>query len=354
MTSLTLDAFLESHAAGGAPLGEAVALTVRQLAAAAVTLGGTIGQGSLGMGPLGKAFAGGNGMAGPSGDIPKELDLLADALFIDAMRQAPVCVYASEELEDAALLDPAAPLAVAIDPLDGSSNIDINAPIGTIFSILPKAGDPVGERSASFFQGGDAQLAAGFFIYGPQLALVLSVGSGTHVFVFSPAGGVFAQVHEGLAIPARTQEFAINAANYRHWDEAVRLYVDDCLKGTEGPREREFNMRWVAAVAADAYRILVRGGVYLYPGDGRRGYAEGRLRLVYEASPIAFLIEQAGGAATDTINRILELTPRSLHQRVPLVFGSAREVARIGRYHAEPSNIAERAPLFSNRGLFRA
>jgi fructose-1,6-bisphosphatase I len=349
MTSPTLDAFLNAHAKGGAPLGEAVALTVRRLASAAVTLCSTISQG-----PLGKAFSGDRGNAGPGGDVPKELDVLADALFVEAMRQAPVRLYASEELEDAILLDPAAPLALAVDPLDGSSNIDTNVSIGTIFSILPAAGDPVGEPNASFFQGGDAQLAAGFFIYGPQLALVLSVGSGTHIFVFSSGGGVFVQAYESLIVPARTQEFAINAANYRHWDEAVRLYVDDCLKGIEGPREKEFNMRWIAAVAADAYRILVRGGVYLYPGDRRKGYGEGRLRLVYEASPIAFLIEQAGGAATDTINRILDLRARSLHQRVPLVFGSEREVARIGRYHTEPSSIAERAPLFSNRGLFRA
>ncbi|MCL6707907.1 class 1 fructose-bisphosphatase [Pseudomonas sp. R2.Fl] len=349
MTSSTLDAFLNSHAAGGAPLGEAVALTLRQLASAATALYGAVNQGRLG-----KAFADSCGEAGRSGDVPKELDILADTLFIEAMRQAPICLYVSEELEDAALLDPAAPLAIALDPLDGSSNIDTNISIGTIFSILPVTGDPVGERTASFFQGGRAQLAAGFFIYGPQLALVLSVGSGTHIFVFSPQGGAFVRAYADLVIPERTQEFAINTANYRHWDEAIRLYVDDCLKGSEGPREKEFNMRWVAAVAVDAYRILIRGGIYLYPGDRRRGYGEGRLRLVYEANPIAFLVEQAGGAATDTVNRILDLTPRSLHQRVPLVFGSAREVARIGRYHAEPSNIAERAPLFSNRGLFRA
>lgn len=350
MTSSTLDTFLSSHAAGGAPLAQAAASTVWQLATAAVTLSRTINHGALGA-----AFAGFRGDdTGPGGDVPKELDILADALFIEAMRQAPVCLYVSEELEKPALLDPTAPLAIAIDPLDGSSNIDINISIGTIFSILPAAGDPVGEPNASFFHRGDAQLAAGFFIYGPQLALVLSVGSGTHAFVFSAEKGVFVQAHESLTIPPRTQEFAINAANYRHWDEAVRLYVDDCLKGAEGPREKEFNMRWIAAVAADAYRILMRGGVYLYPGDRRKGYGEGRLRLIYEANPIAFLIEQAGGAATDTVSRILDLTPTALHQRVPLVFGSAREVARIGRYHAEPSNIAERAPLFSNRGLFRA
>ena len=166
--------------------------------------------------------------------------------------------------------------------------------------------------------------------------------------------GAFIQAYESRMIPPRTQEFAVNASNYRHWDEAVRLYVDDCLKGSEGPREKDFNMRWIACLVADCYRILTRGGVYLYPGDRRRGYHQGRLRLVYEANPIAFLIEQAGGAATDTVNRILDIEPGHLHQRIPLVFGSAREVERIARYHIEPSAIGERAPLFGNRGLFRA
>jgi len=149
-------------------------------------------------------------------------------------------------------------------------------------------------------------------------------------------------------------EMCIRDRNYRHWDEAVRLYVDDCLKGSAGPREKDFDMRWIASLVADAFRILVRGGVFLYPGDSRRGYANGRIRLVYEANPIAMLIEQAGGAATDGIYSILDLPPASLHQRTPLVFGAAREVARIGRYHTEPSVIAERSPLFGNRGLFRA
>jgi fructose-1,6-bisphosphatase I len=162
------------------------------------------------------------------------------------------------------------------------------------------------------------------------------------------------QAKESLSIPPRTQEFAINAANYRHWDEAVRLYVDDCLKGSEGPREKDFNTRWIASLVAQCYRILTRGGVFLYPGDQRRGYHQGRLRLVYEANPIAFVVEQAAGAATDTVNRILDIEPESLHQRTPFVFGSAKEVERIGRYHTAPSLIGERAPLFGNRGLFRA
>ena len=348
MTTATLDAFLGSYAESGDTLRASVSLVVRQLSLTAVKIRNTINQGALG-----KAFASSQGSKNADGDAQKDLDIFADDMFLEAMRQAPVALYGSEELAHPALLDPSAPLALAIDPLDGSSNIDTNVSIGTIFSILPVAGEPDSEPGASFFQKGDRQLAAGFFIYGPQLALVLTLGSGTHVFVFSARLGTFVQAYASIVIPDRAYEFAINAANYRHWDEAVQLYVDDCLKGSEGPRERDFNMRWIASLVAETYRILMRSGVFLYPGDRRKGYGDGRIRLVYEANPIAFLIEQAGGAATNTASRILDLTPKTMHQRVPFIFGSAREVARISRYHTEPSNIGERAPLFSKRGLFR-
>jgi fructose-1,6-bisphosphatase I len=348
MTAATLGAFLNSYIGEGEGLRPAVAATIHKLAEAAVGIRNVINQGVLGA-----AFAGTRG-ANSDGDIQKDLDVYADDIFLDAMRQAPVAYYASEELEQPVLLDADAPLAIAIDPLDGSSNIDTNVSIGTIFSLLPATGAPGANPAASFFQAGTNQLGAGFFIYGPQLALVLSLGSGTHVFVLSARLGSFVQAYESRIIPERAREFAINAANYRHWDEAVRLYVDDCLKGSAGPRERDFNMRWIASLVADCYRILIRGGVFLYPGDTRKGYHQGRLRLVYEANPIAYLVEQAGGAATDTVSRILDIEPESLHQRIPMVFGSAREVRRIARYHTEPSSIGERAPLFSNRGLFRA
>ncbi|MDX8497964.1 class 1 fructose-bisphosphatase [Mesorhizobium sp. VK4C] len=349
MPAATLDAFLNSYP--GDPPNEhrsAVVATIRQLTQAAAKVRNAINQGALGA-----AFAGTRG-ANADGDVQTDLDIFADDVFLDAMRHAPVALYASEELEQPVLLDKQAPIAIAIDPLDGSSNIDTNVSVGTIFSLLPATGAPDANPAASFLQAGVRMLGAGFFIYGPQLALVLSLGSGTHVFVHSTRLGTFVQAYESRIIPPRTQEFAINAANYRHWDEAVRLYVDDCLEGTEGPREKDFNMRWIASLVADCYRILMRGGVFLYPGDQRRGYRQGRLRLVYEANPIAYLVEQAAGAATDTITRILEIEPESLHQRTPVVFGSAREVARITRYHTEPSAIGERAPLFSRRGLFRA
>ena len=349
MPAATLDAFLNSYL--GDPPDErraAIVATIRQLTQAATKVRNAINQGALGT-----AFAGTRG-ANADGDVQKDLDVFADDIFLDAMRRSPVALYASEELEQPVLLDRQAPLAIAIDPLDGSSNIDTNVSVGTIFSLLPAIGAPDVDPAASFLQAGANMLGAGFFIYGAQLALVLSLGSGTHVFVHSTRLGTFVQAYESRIIPQKTQEFAINAANYRHWDEAVRLYVDDCLEGTEGPREKDFNMRWIASLVAECYRILMRGGVFLYPGDQRRGYSQGRLRLVYEANPIAYLIEQAAGAATDAITRILEIEPESLHQRVPVVFGSAREVARIARYHTEPSAIGERAPLFSRRGLFRA
>ncbi|MCO5064757.1 MAG: class 1 fructose-bisphosphatase [Rhizobiaceae bacterium] len=347
MATATLDAYLDSFAGSGDAVRGAVAETIRQLSGAARKVRSMVLEGATGIGVA-------TGRLNSDGDAQKELDVVADDLFLAAMRDAPVAAYASEENERAVALCPGAPLAVAIDPLDGSSNIESNVSIGTIFSILPCLGGRPTDPAADFFQPGRKQLAAGFFIYGPQLALVVSLGSGTHVFVFSSRLGTYVQLHESRIIPERTSEFAINAANYRHWSEAVRLYVDDCLKGSDGPRERDFNMRWIASLVADAYRILIRGGVFCYPADQRKGYAHGRLRLVYEANPIAFLIEQAGGRATDCIDPILDITPLSLHQRVPLCFGSRKEVERIARYHLEPSAIGERHPLFSNRGLFRA
>ncbi len=348
MANSTLDAFLDSHALAGGGRGGVVEI-VRAIAGASVKVRNVINQGALGA-----AFAGTHGGANATGDTQKDLDVHADTVFLDALRAAPVALYGSEEMDHPVVLDPTATLAVAIDPLDGSSNIDTNASIGTIFSVLPALGDLLDKPEKTFLQPGRNQLAAGFVIYGPQLALVLTLGSGTHIFVFSTRLGAFVQAYESRTIDRRAHEFAINASNYRHWHEAVRLYIDDCLKGADGPRERDFNMRWNASLVSEAYRILTRGGVFLYPADQRKGYGYGRLRLVYEANPVAMLIEQAGGAATDTVNDILDLVPEGLHQRTPLVFGAAREVARIARYHTEPSLIGERSPLFGNRGLFRA
>jgi fructose-1,6-bisphosphatase I len=349
MATHTLEDHLAAYRVGDDARRAPVAATIAALAVGAVAVRDTVNLGALGV-----AFSSHSGSVNSAGDMQKDLDVLADGVMLEALRGAPVAYYASEELEHPVALDRSAPVAVAIDPLDGSSNIDTNVSIGTIFSLLPALDGADRDDLATFLQPGRAQLAAGFFIYGPQLALVLTLGSGTDIFVYSPRVGQFLHAYAEVAIPTRTQEFAINASNYRHWDGAVRHYVDDCMQGADGPHGRDFNMRWIASLVADAYRIFIRGGIYLYPGDRRKGYAYGRLRLVYEANPIAMLVEQAGGLATDAFQPILDIVPQTLHQRVPLVFGSQAEVLQIRRYHDEPDPVGVRSPLFGSRGLFRS
>jgi len=344
---MTLEQTLQALAVDGQTHAD-IAAVIGKLAQAAISVKGIINDGALGT-----AFGGARGTHNSGGDLQYELDVRADELFMSAMHKAPVALYATEELERPVRLKHDAKLAVAIDPLDGSSNIDTNVSIGTIFSILPVAGDPDVDPVATFLQPGSMQLAAGFFIYGPQLALVLSWGAGTDIFIYSTRQNAFVRAHRERQIPRKAQEFAINASNYRHWDEPISLYVADCLQGADGPREKDYNMRWIASLVADCYRIIMRGGVFLYPGDKRGGYGNGRLRLVYEANPVAMLIEQAGGRASNGTCRILDLLPTALHARTPFIFGSIDEVTRIERYHNDPSDIGERAPLFGTRGLFR-
>lgn len=346
--SSSLDAYLGSQA-GQDPLKKQVADLVRQLCAASVKLRNTIIAGGSG-----KSLGSTRGETNADGDVQKQLDVLADTVFLEAARASAIAFFGSEEQEDAVVLDRNAPLAIAIDPLDGSSNIDTNVSVGTIFSILPVEDAHREDPGAVFRQPGSRQLAAGFFIYGPQLLLVLSMGNGTSVFIFSPSFGGFVELKGNVEIPEKASEFAVNASNYRHWDPSIRSYVDDLLAGEEGPRERNFNMRWIGSMVADGYRILQRGGVFLYPGDARKGYAKGRLRLLYEANPVAFCVENAGGAATDGVTRILDIVPEGLHDRTPVVFGARREVERIGRYVADPAAMSERSPLFGKRSLFRA
>jgi fructose-1,6-bisphosphatase I len=304
MSGQSLLAFLRSGSFTQKPHSEAVSATIGALAKAALEVRKLTTQGALNVG-----FAASRGSANTDGDIQKDLDVVADGIFLQAIREVPVALYGSEENTGAILIDPAKPLALAIDPLDGSSNIETNVSIGTIFSILPVTGDPKSNSEQSFLQPGTAQLAAGFFIYGPQLALVLTVGTGTRIFIHSSKYGDFIEAYDCVSVPNNASEFAINVSNYRHWEEPIRLYVDDCFAGSEGPREKDFNMRWIASLVADCYRILIRGGVFLYPADKRKGYGSGRIRLVYEANPIAFLVEQADGAATDSVNRILDIQP---------------------------------------------
>lgn len=343
----TLDEHLTLWAGNDTRRAE-IAAAVAALANVCRAISQLIGAGAL-AGALGATRADHGG-----GDIQKELDVIANDMIAKELSHAPIAAIASEELDDPIVLAPDAPLLVAVDPLDGSSNIDTNVSIGTIFSVLPAPTDGSPLNAAAFLQPGVQQLAAGYALYGPQTAFVLTLGNGTHVFTLDRVGGDFHLTGLQVRVPARTHEFAINASNHRHWDEPIRIYVDDCLKGTEGPRGEDFNMRWIASMVAEAHRVLARGGIYMYPGDLRDGYRHGRLRLIYEANPIAWLIEQAGGRASTGMERILEIQPVAIHQRVPLLFGSCDEVARLDRYHLDPYPIGERSPLFGRRGLFRS
>ncbi len=325
----------------------AVARTIGAIAETAIDVADLIARGPF-TGTLGAVVG-----ANADGDAQKNLDVIADRMFREALAAAPVAVVGSEEADHAVVLDPTQPLAVAIDPLDGSSNIDTNCPLGTIFSILP-AETAAAEPDAVFHRTGRHQLAAGFVIYGPQTALVFTVGKGSHIATLDRAAGAFFITTTDLQIVQGRREYAINASNYRFWDVPVRAYIDDCVAGNTGPRGVDFNMRWVASLVAETYRIFARGGVFLYPRDSRPGYENGRLRLVYEANPIAFVVEQAGGSATDGVDPILDIEPQALHQRTPLVFGASNKVARIARYHHEPPLAAQDSPLFGQRGLFRA
>ncbi len=343
----TLDEHLTQWAADD-PHRVEIAATVAALSRVCRSIAQVIGAGAL-AGALGATRADHGG-----GDIQKALDVIANDMIIAELSNAPVAAVASEELDQAIVLAPDAPLLVAVDPLDGSSNIDTNVSIGTIFSVLPAPSDDSPLNAAAFLQPGAQQLAAGYALYGPQTAFVLTLGDGTHVFTLDRVGGEFHLTGAQVRVPARTREFAINASNHRHWDEPIRIYVDDCLKGTEGPRGEDFNMRWIASMVAEAHRVLARGGIYMYPGDLREGYRHGRLRLIYEANPIAWLIEQAGGLASTGMERILAIRPVAIHQRVPFLFGSCDEVARLDRYHLDPYPLGERSPLFGRRGLFRS
>lgn len=317
--------------------------TVDVLAGACAKISALVALGSL-AGEVGAAVG-----HNADGDSQKQLDVITQQIVADALAGAPVAAIASEEMADWRLLDADAPIAVAFDPLDGSSNIDTNMSIGTIFSVRPAQG---GQNP--FAGPGAGQLAAGFVVYGPQTMLALTLGSGVDIFTLDPRDQTFRLTRPQVKIPGGTFEYAINASNYRHWEEPVRVYIDDCLNGADGLRATNFNMRWIGSLVAEAFRILTRGGVFLYPADRRKGYENGRLRLLYEAHPIAFLMEQAGGAATDGRRPIQSLSATTLHQRVPLIFGAASKVDRIERLHHAPEGRPDESPLFGRRGLFRA
>jgi len=273
------------------------------------------------------------------GEVQKKLDVLSNEILLEAnVWGGNLAAFASEEEEKPVpITEPykRGEYLLLIDPLDGSSNIDVNISVGTIFSVLkcPKTADgkycePV---EAAFLQPGTKQVAAGFAVYGPTTVFIISVGDGVHAFTLDRETYTFVLTHPDIKIPADTQEFAINTSNMRRWEPPVKRYIDECLAGKDGPRGKDFNMRWVASMVADVFRVLSRGGIFMYPRDSKN--KDGRLRLMYEANPMSFIVEQAGGAATDGSKRILEVQPKALHQRVAVILGSKNEVERVTSYH---------------------
>ncbi|WP_428486745.1 class 1 fructose-bisphosphatase [Rhodopila sp.] len=325
---------------------QAVVQTIAAIASGAAELATVIARGPL-AGDVGRILG-----ASADGDGQKALDLYANDVFTNHLRIAGVAAVASEEMADVVELTSGGLIAVAIDPLDGSNNVDVNAPMGTVFSLLPATASDQPENS--FLAPGFQQLAAGFVLYGPHTALVLTLGDGVDIFTLDPRTRAFTRTCTTLCVPAGRREYAINASNGRHWPLPIRCFVEECVAGAEGPRGVDYNTRWLGAVVSEAYRILLHGGIYLYPGDTRPGYRRGRLRLLYEANPIALLLEQAGGAATDGFGRILDLVPADIHEHVPLIFGSRDKVERVMELYAASVPQAGQRPLFAVRGLFRS
>jgi len=302
------------------------------------------------------------GEAGPSnvhGESPTKLDVISNDIIVRGCEWGGhLAAMASEEMEEIYAIPadyPHGKYLLVFDPLDGSSNLDVNISVGTIFSVLRR---PEGAGTATlqdFLQPGLHQVCAGYAIYGPSTMAVLTFGRGVHGFTLDRELGEFVLTHRDMRIQEGMREFAINASNERFWEPAVKRYVAECLAGRTGPREADYNMRWVASLVAEVHRILVRGGLFLSPRDSKEPRRPGQLRLLYEANPMAFIVEQAGGAASTGLGRLLEVQPTALHERVPVVLGSREEVARIERYHQEHERGLDqpyRSPLFGHRSLF--
>jgi fructose-1,6-bisphosphatase I/sedoheptulose-1,7-bisphosphatase len=305
---------------------------------------------------------GDEGSRNVQGEVQKKLDVLANQAFLHHCEWGGhLRAMASEEMEDIHPIPrehPRGNYLLVFDPLDGSSNIDVNLSVGSIFSVLrcPETGSGEMPTTADFLQCGSRQVAAGYALYGPSTMLVLTVGNGTHGFTLDRDIGEFLLTHPDLVIAPDTREFAINASNERFWEPPVQRYVAECLQGNTGVRGKDFNMRWVASLVAEVHRILMRGGVFMYPRDSKDMSKPGRLRLLYEANPMAMIVAQAGGQASTGDERILDVQPTSLHERVPVILGSRNEVERIERYHREHETGEDqpfRSPLFSTRTLFR-
>jgi len=323
MAYLTLSQFLEQQTGNLTP---ELAKVIDTIANTCKTIDQALQKGAL-AGVLGSAEN-----ENVQGEEQKKLDVISNNYLIDALKIHPhVGGLASEELDDFTPAQENGEYLVLFDPLDGSSNIDINMCVGTIFSILPAKNAVT--QSADFMQAGTQQVAAGYVLYGPSTMLALTVGAGTVFFTFDPETQQFLLTSENIQVAADTKEYAINSSNQRHWENPVKRYIEELLAGKTGPREKDFNMRWVACMVGDIHRILCRSGIFMYPYDLKDPKKAGRLRLMYEANPMSMLIEQAGGASTTGRVRILEIEPTDLHQRVPVIIGSKNEVNLVTGYH---------------------
>ncbi len=327
---------------------------LNSVATAVKIISNQVGRGAL-IGALGSA-----GVENVQGEVQKKLDIISNEVMVEETEwSGHLAAMASEEMADIFAVpdtEQRGKYLLVFDPLDGSSNIDVNISVGTIFSILRSPDPGAVPRAEHFFQPGVEQVCAGFALYGASTMLVLTTGDGVDGFTLDRDIGAFILTHPQMRIPENAGEFAINASNERFWEPPVRRYIQECLAGSTGPRGRDFNMRWIASLVAETYRILTRGGVFLYPKDSKEPATEGRLRLLYECNPVAFLVEQAGGLASTGRERVMELKPAGLHERVPMIFGSRNEVERIERYHREQPRVPGPSfddSLFNSRSLFR-
>jgi fructose-1,6-bisphosphatase I len=328
--SISLTRFLIEQQRAHGRINADLRLLIEVVARACKAIAIAVGKGAL-ANVLGSA-----GTENVQGETQKKLDVISNEILLEANEWGGhLAAIASEEMDEPHPIPnryPKGEYLLVFDPLDGSSNIDINASVGTIFSVL-RCKDGAHQPTADdFLQAGRLQVAAGYAIYGPSTILVLTLGDGVYSFTLDRETGSFKLTSGPIQIPADTQEFAINMSNARHWEAPIKRYVDELLAGKTGVREKDFNMRWIAAMVADVHRILTRGGIFMYPGDAKAG-ADGKLRLLYEANPMSFIVEQAGGASSTGTQRILDVQPSKLHQRIPVILGSKNEVERVARYH---------------------
>jgi fructose-1,6-bisphosphatase I len=323
----------EQYLVSAKPKGAAIPAGLQDLLLAVVntcsTLSHEVAQGAL-IGLLGSA-----GSGNVQGEVQQKLDIIANDQLMDGVKECKsLAGLASEEMELPVPVQGTGDYLLLFDPLDGSSNIDVNVSIGTIFSILKKQDPNAPLQTSDFLLSGRHQVAAGYVVYGPQTTMALTLGDGVVMFTLNKETGEFLLIKDAVTISPATKEFAINMSNMRHWADPVRRYVEECLAGTTGARDKDFNMRWIASMVADVHRVLSRGGVFMYPWDKRDPKKAGKLRLMYEANPMSFLVEQAGGASINGTQTIMDLQPTGLHERVSVMLGSKEEIDRLRQYHS--------------------